>query len=134
MGLSTFNGPLIIWNSFIIFISNDFNPLYIIPHVVFKMHKVIYPWIIQANILLSRIRQLTIQSKDNTSLYSLSSSKPKINNSAWFVNQITVSHDNVFTNYECNYEINTCLWLIVMINHNYKYHLLPHKLNQTLSK
>jgi hypothetical protein len=37
-GLSKFNGPFIIWNSFIIVISNDFDPLYIMPHVVFEMH------------------------------------------------------------------------------------------------
>ena len=38
MGLSTFNGPFITWNSFIIFMSNGFNPPYIMPHIVFKMH------------------------------------------------------------------------------------------------
>ena len=40
MGLSTFNGPFIIWNSFINFMSNEFNPPSIMPHVVFKMHLV----------------------------------------------------------------------------------------------
>ena len=38
MGLSTFNGPFIIWNYFINFMSNEFNPPYIMPHVIFKMH------------------------------------------------------------------------------------------------
>jgi hypothetical protein len=38
MGLSTFDGPFIIWNSFINFTSNKFNPPYIMPHVIFKMH------------------------------------------------------------------------------------------------
>ena len=38
MRLSTYNGPFIIWNSFIIFLSNKFNPPYIMPHIVFKMH------------------------------------------------------------------------------------------------
>jgi len=38
MGLCTFIEPFIIWNSFIIFMSNDLNPPYIMPHVVFKMH------------------------------------------------------------------------------------------------
>ena len=40
MGLSTFSGPFITWNYFIIFMSNGFNPPYIMPHVVFKMHLV----------------------------------------------------------------------------------------------
>ena len=38
MGLSTFNEPFIIWNSFINFMSNEFNPPYIIPHIILKMH------------------------------------------------------------------------------------------------
>jgi len=38
MELSTFNGPLIIWNSIINFISNKFNSPYVMPHTVFKMH------------------------------------------------------------------------------------------------
>ena len=38
MGLSTFNGPFIIWNYFINFKSNEFNPPYIMPRVVSKMH------------------------------------------------------------------------------------------------
>ena len=38
MGLSTFNGLFIIWNFSINFMSNKFNPLYIMLHVVFKMH------------------------------------------------------------------------------------------------
>ena len=38
MELSTFNGPFIIWNPFIIFMSNEFDPPYNMPHVVFKMH------------------------------------------------------------------------------------------------
>ena len=35
MGLSTFNGPFIIWNSF--YNSNEFNPLYVMLHVVCKI-------------------------------------------------------------------------------------------------
>jgi len=35
MELCTFIGPFIICNSFIIFMSNDLNPPYIMPHVVF---------------------------------------------------------------------------------------------------
>ena len=42
MGLPTFNGPIVIWNSFISFMSNDFNPPYIMPHAIFKMHSVNY--------------------------------------------------------------------------------------------
>ena len=38
MGLSIFNEPFIIWNSFINFMSNEFNPPYIMLHVNFKMH------------------------------------------------------------------------------------------------
>ena len=33
-GLSTFNGPFIIWNPFIHFMSNKCNPPYIMPHVI----------------------------------------------------------------------------------------------------
>ena len=38
LGLFTFDGPFIIWNSFINFMSNEFNPPYIMPHVILKMH------------------------------------------------------------------------------------------------
>ena len=38
MGLFIFNGPFVIWNSFMNFMSNKFNPPYIMPHVVFKVH------------------------------------------------------------------------------------------------
>ena len=40
MGLSTFDEPFIIWNSVINYMSDEFNPPYIMPHVVFKMHYV----------------------------------------------------------------------------------------------
>lgn len=36
MGLSTFNEPFTIWNSFIIFISFELNPPYIMARVVVK--------------------------------------------------------------------------------------------------
>ena len=38
MGLSTFNGPFIIWNYVLKFKSNKFNSPYIMLHVIFKMH------------------------------------------------------------------------------------------------
>ena len=38
IALSIFNGPFISWNYFINFKSNGFNPPYIMPHVVFKLH------------------------------------------------------------------------------------------------
>ena len=38
MGLSTFNGPFLIWNPFKFLNSNEFNPPYIMPHIVCKMH------------------------------------------------------------------------------------------------
>jgi hypothetical protein len=42
MGLSTFDGPFNIWNSFIDFMANEVNSPYIMPHVVFKLHSVNY--------------------------------------------------------------------------------------------
>ena len=36
--LCTSSGHYIIWDSFIIFISNDFNPPYIMPRIICKMH------------------------------------------------------------------------------------------------
>ena len=38
MGMYAFNEPFIIWNYFINFMSNKFNPPYIMLHVVYKMH------------------------------------------------------------------------------------------------
>ena len=42
IGLSTFNWPFIIWNSFMIFILKEFNAPYIMLHIGFKMHLVTY--------------------------------------------------------------------------------------------
>ena len=44
MGLSTINGPFIIWNYIINYMSNEFNPPYVMPHVGFKMHQVTPLW------------------------------------------------------------------------------------------
>ena len=47
MRLFTFHGPFIIWNYFINFMSNKFNPPYIMPHFVFQMHygaPLLPPW------------------------------------------------------------------------------------------
>ena len=43
MDLYTFNGPQITRKSFINLMPNEFNPPYIRPHFVFKMHWMTYP-------------------------------------------------------------------------------------------